>query len=70
MRILARGTLGGGEVPAEVSKRGVMIDFNEGALSSRPKRAAIIIPKPKNNASKKHKNKHIFSGGGCHDRSL
>jgi hypothetical protein len=30
-------------VPAEVSKRGVMIGFFEGALSSRRKRAATII---------------------------
>jgi hypothetical protein len=33
-----------GEVPAEVSKRGVMIGNFEGALSSRPKRTGIIIP--------------------------
>jgi hypothetical protein len=33
----------GGLVPAEVSKRGVMIRNFEGALSSRPKRADIII---------------------------
>jgi hypothetical protein len=31
------------EVPAEVSKRGVMIGNFEGALSSRRKRAGIII---------------------------
>jgi hypothetical protein len=30
-------------VPAEVSKRGVMIGIFEGALSSRRKRASIII---------------------------
>jgi hypothetical protein len=30
-------------VPAEVSKRGVMIGIIEGALSSRRKRADIII---------------------------
>jgi hypothetical protein len=37
------GDGGKGEVPAEVSKRGVMIGNFEGALSSRRKRAAIII---------------------------
>jgi len=41
------------EVPAEVSKRGVMIGNFEGALSSRRKRAALIIQ----NASGKIKEK-------------
>jgi len=41
------------EVPAEVSKRGVMIGNFEGALSSRRKRAVIIIQ----NASGKIKEK-------------
>jgi hypothetical protein len=34
----------GEKVPAEVSKRGVMIGNFEGALSSRRKRADFIIP--------------------------
>jgi hypothetical protein len=50
-------------VPAEVSKRGVMIGIFEGALSSRPKRADTIIPKAKSNASEKYKKLHIFFHG-------
>jgi hypothetical protein len=41
-----------------------MIDFFEGALSSRPKRADTIIPEPKSNASEKYKKKDIFFAGG------
>jgi hypothetical protein len=46
-------------VPAEVSKRGVMIGFFEGALSSRRKRAATIIEERRNKSRKK------FEKGGA-----
>jgi hypothetical protein len=41
------------EVPAEVSKRGVMIGNFEGALSSRRKRASFIIGGRLENAREK-----------------
>jgi hypothetical protein len=41
-------------VPAEVSKRGVMIRNFEGALSSRRKRADIIIARPVEKSRKKN----------------
>jgi hypothetical protein len=40
---IVRAMKAGEKVPAEVSKRGVMIGNFEGALSSRRKRAVIII---------------------------
>jgi hypothetical protein len=41
-------------VPAEVSKRGVMMFNFEGALSSRPKRTKAIITKKKQKSSGKY----------------
>jgi hypothetical protein len=41
-----------------------MIDFFEGALSSRPKRTITIIAEVKSIASEKYNKKHIFFSGG------
>jgi hypothetical protein len=49
-------------VPAEVSKRGVMIRNFEGALSSRRKRADIIISR---RVEKSRKNRGKIKNAGC-----
>jgi hypothetical protein len=53
---------GGVLVPAEVSKRGVMIRNFEGALSSRRKRAAIIIARRIKKSRQKRKK---IKNAGC-----
>jgi hypothetical protein len=57
--------LPGKKVPAEVSKRGVMIGNFEGALSSRRKRANSIIPKFFKKASPDSNFLYFFRKGGC-----